>query len=392
MNLEDFEYKRSGRGYKVLVSCENCQDEWWEKWSAVKDGGKNYCSYDCHNESRRSGVLDGYETRMVHDGKRNNKEVKVFCGYCGDPTWKRWGRAKKRYEDGRELFCDQVCAGKYQTENASQVGKENAGFSWSESGGRWVAYWIDEKTYKKKHTTKAKWLWEMNYGKVPKGYWVVYKDKNPRNCELENLKLISRGERMSEALRGHEVSDEARKNMSKAHMGKVLSEEHKAAIGKATKKMWENGVFDDPKIREAYARQGRSTKGSKRTDEQRQKMSEARKGKFPSQLHTEEALEKRRKKLLGRSLTEEHKRKIGKAHKGRTFTQEHLDNLSIAGRNRKDIKGENSRWWKGGKADNVYSDDFTPYLKQKIRRRDGHECRCCEENVYRQKRRSCSSY
>lgn len=220
MNLEDFEYKKSGRGYKVLVSCVNCQEEWWEKWSAVKDGGKNYCSYDCHNESRRSGVLDGYVTRVVHDGKRNNKEVKVFCGYCGQETWQRWGRVKQKVEARKSFFCSLQCAGKYNTENASQVGKENAGFSWSKSENRWIAYWVDEQTYNKKHTTKAKWLWEMNHGEVPEGYVVTYKDRNPENCELENLEIITRGERTSEALMGHEVSEETRIKISKAHTGK----------------------------------------------------------------------------------------------------------------------------------------------------------------------------
>ena len=165
--------------------------------------------------------------------------------------------------------------------------------------------------------------------------------------------------------------------------GKKLSEEHKQKIGEATKQMWEEGVFDAPHIREAYAEQGRSTKGSKRTDEQREQMSEARKGKDVSHLHTPEAIEKRRQKLLGRKQSPESNRKRSVALKGREFSDMHRQRLSDAGRMREDIQGENSSWWRGGVEDDPYPDEFTPYLKRKIRKRDNHECQCCGVNVYR---------
>jgi hypothetical protein len=185
---------------------------------------------------------------------------------------------------------------------------------------------------------------------------------------------------------GHKHSEETKQKLSEAHSGKVLSDEHKKNIGKATKQMWEDGVFDAPHIREAYAKQGKSTKGAKWTEEQKQALSEKRKGKFPHQLHTPEALESRREKLLGRTLSKEHRKNIGKAQKGRVFSDEHRERLSIAGQNRDDLKGENSIWWKGGVSDQPYPLEFTDYLRSKIRRRDNHECQCCKENVYRSKR------
>ncbi|MHA2163366.1 MAG: hypothetical protein ACXABF_13175, partial [Candidatus Thorarchaeota archaeon] len=160
--------------------------------------------------------------------------------------------------------------------------------------------------------------------------------------------------------------------------GKKLSEEHKQKIGKATKRMWEDGVFDAPHIREAYAKQGRSTKGSKRTEEQKKAMSESRKGMDVSQLHTPEAREKSRQKLLGKKQTPESNKKRSNALKGREFTEEHRQNLSIAGKERKDNRGENSHWWRGGVADNPYPEEFTRHLKRKIRKRDNYECQCCE--------------
>lgn len=41
---------------------------------------------------------------------------------------------------------------------------------------------------------KHVWLWEQNYGPVPDGYTVMFKDGNNRNFDLDNLILVSRSE------------------------------------------------------------------------------------------------------------------------------------------------------------------------------------------------------
>ena len=162
--------------------------------------------------------------------------------------------------------------------------------------------------------------------------------------------------------------------------GTTLSEEHKQKIGQATKRMWEDGVFDAPHIREAYAAQGRSTKGSKRTDEQKKAMSEDRKGKDVSQLHTPEAREKQRQSLLGRKQTSESNKKRSETLKGREFSDEHRRNLSVANKNRsEDIykRGEDHHNWKGGISKQPYPKEFSKSLRKRIRERDGHVCRIC---------------
>jgi len=48
--------------------------------------------------------------------------------------------------------------------------------------------------------SQAKWvlyqryLWEQKYGSIPKGMIIIFKDKNPLNCTIENLEMISRAE------------------------------------------------------------------------------------------------------------------------------------------------------------------------------------------------------
>lgn len=52
------------------------------------------------------------------------------------------------------------------------------------------SYWMIKLPGEKKLRYKHIWLWESTYGKVEKGYNVVFKDKNSLNCTLENLEYI----------------------------------------------------------------------------------------------------------------------------------------------------------------------------------------------------------
>lgn len=46
----------------------------------------------------------------------------------------------------------------------------------------------------KKVVRYANFIWEEAHGKIPKGYIVSYKDKDWRNCSLDNLCIMSRAE------------------------------------------------------------------------------------------------------------------------------------------------------------------------------------------------------
>lgn len=172
-------------------------------------------------------TLEDFETRLVHDGKRNNREVKVICFYCGNEYWERWQRIKSYLELGKNGFCSLLHYNLFQkeTSTSTHLGKENAGFSWDATKGSWLAYWNDPNTGKMRTTTKARWLWENYKGNVPNGYWVNFVDGNPENCRLENLFLISRGERMSKAMMGHRLSDETKQKIGDGNRGRVVPEE-----------------------------------------------------------------------------------------------------------------------------------------------------------------------
>ena len=54
--------------------------------------------------------------------------------------------------------------------------------------------------YKMIRLSRAKWVflsrhvWELVHGEIPKGCIVTFKDKDPLNCEINNLELITRAE------------------------------------------------------------------------------------------------------------------------------------------------------------------------------------------------------
>jgi hypothetical protein len=58
-------------------------------------------------------------------------------------------------------------------------------------------YWMikipNETRLKYKHI----FIWEATYGKIEKGYNIVFKDKNSLNCVLDNLECLSNAELMS---------------------------------------------------------------------------------------------------------------------------------------------------------------------------------------------------
>ena len=56
--------------------------------------------------------------------------------------------------------------------------------------------YIEVRIRKGKYVAKHRYLWEQSNGKVPKGYILIFKDKNQQNTSLDNLELISREENM----------------------------------------------------------------------------------------------------------------------------------------------------------------------------------------------------
>jgi len=50
--------------------------------------------------------------------------------------------------------------------------------------------------YKKRWQEKHRLVWEQAHGKIPKGMEIMFLDTNPLNCDLENLVLVSKAEKL----------------------------------------------------------------------------------------------------------------------------------------------------------------------------------------------------
>lgn len=107
------------------------------------------------------------------------------------------------------------------------------------------------------------------------------------------------------------ISDETKQKISEAHKGKHHSEEHKRKISESEKgrKLSEE---TRKKISEALKRNANNT-GKHLSEEIKRKISEAHKGKSHSEEHNRKVSEA----LKGKHMSEEAKRKISEARKGK---------------------------------------------------------------------------
>lgn len=93
------------------------------------------------------------------------------------------------------------------------------------------------RDYKYIRIAKAKWdlyhrfLWRSVYGEIPKDKIVTFIDGNSLNCEIDNLKLITRGEHMARC--GHTSS--ARAKATKAMKDIWYTEKLRKAYGMSAK-------------------------------------------------------------------------------------------------------------------------------------------------------------
>lgn len=182
---------------------------------------------------------------------RRHLTVKVNCKYCGT----EFDALLTRIREGRGEFCSIKCSNLFRSSNIEKkyVGYENACKTFDKVKKSYYVYWIDQETGKRHTTSYPRWWWETHVDEVPENYRVGYKDGNTLNIDPENFYLQSPeefGSKISKRLMGHTFSDETLKKMSEAKNGKKLSEAHKQKIGKQSKRMWAEGVFDDVHFRE----------------------------------------------------------------------------------------------------------------------------------------------
>lgn len=111
--------------------------------------------------------------------------------------------------------------------------------------------------------------------------------------------------------KGQKASLETRYRMSKAHLGKKFTEEHKRKLSEANK--GKSRQFKGVCLTEEHKRKlSKTHKGMRCTEETRRRMSEAQKGR----CHTEETRRRMSLSSTGKVVKEEIRRKISKSKSG----------------------------------------------------------------------------
>ena len=177
-------------------------------------------------------------------------------------------------------------------------------------------------------------------------------------------------------------SEEHRRNLSKAHKGKIVSKEtrRKLSLAAKGKPTWNKG-------KKGYTNSGSFKKGHKLS---------------------EEAMEKRRQQLIGKknpfygkTHSEETKRKIGKANRGRTISEKTRRKMSLASTGRivsektrrkisnlhkgKVVSDETKRKWRSTRAKN-YPDGFKHSEEARRKLSKAHKGRIFSEESKRKMR------
>lgn len=153
-----------------------------------------------------------------------HRGVEVDCQQCGNS----FIALAQRIEQGLGKFCSKECFDNWQRENrkSDKWGKENAK-AYPKAGGGYFVQWYQENG-KPKNMPWHNWAWEINFGEIPNGYVVEYKDGNKNNIILDNLQL--------------RLTRKGKQALPKKK--KVLSLEHRNKISLRLVQSWKNGVFD----------------------------------------------------------------------------------------------------------------------------------------------------
>lgn len=168
-------------------------------------------------------------------------------------------------------------------------------------------------------------------------------------------------------IKGSHLTKENKRKISEAHKGKHY-----------------------PKLSEAKKGIPTWNKGKKMSEDTKRKMSISKRiylEKNPNALDYARSLSI--KKIKGSKFTDEHKNKIGNALKGRKFSDETKLKLSESRKGQRNspstefkigdkrISGVNNPNWNNGSSFEPYGNVFNKRLKEQIRKRDGYRCQEC---------------
>lgn len=143
--------------------CLVCDKEFYQPPSRIKAGKGKYCSIECYLK--------------VHKANR----VRVKCKSCG----KAFDITENRYNKNRRQYCSQQCKGKSTAKEIVCKVKSNGCHELISHQGK------DYPTICRNNKIQGvhRYVYEQNYGQIPKDLFVYHKCDNPKCCNPEHLFL-----------------------------------------------------------------------------------------------------------------------------------------------------------------------------------------------------------
>lgn len=205
--LRDLEYRTKNRAQLIKQ-----QREYYENFGRAIQGYKKSTNKKVTNAEKKY-VLKNYLLKtsgaMVEEGGIcSRSRVKVVMKKLGLKTTpeqrQKLKRKKKVYtEDGMKTLRKAGVKGGKNNPNQYKDGEIIIRTEKNKKKQKYIR--LPGKHYQNRIVRLAVYNWEKKHGKIPKGYRLDFKDGDSLNCEVENLKIQTRGEFFAKAQ--NELSD-----------------------------------------------------------------------------------------------------------------------------------------------------------------------------------------
>lgn len=160
-------HQRSRRN-KIKINCAFCKTEFLAQNAAFKKGQARFCSRVCASTSSRG------------------EKISRICRQCKS----KFLSNPYRVNHGKALYCSLKCKREFnklssiELFNLNTTRMDNGCLEYRAKHGYGRVYIGNNK-----HQLAHRFIWEINFGKIPKGLFVCHKCDNPPCCEITHLFL-----------------------------------------------------------------------------------------------------------------------------------------------------------------------------------------------------------
>ena len=136
-----------------------------------------------------------FKTKVTESAIGNRKsKLNIRSGIVGGQFKKGqepWNKGKKMSDEQYEKIRKTMFKKGNVPANKKEIGSERV-----DKKNNYIIIKVQDEENKEKWVGKHRYIYEQKYGKIPKGYKVIFADRNNRNFDLDNLVLVSNAEEL----------------------------------------------------------------------------------------------------------------------------------------------------------------------------------------------------